>query len=200
MRKIWNRLQRKDYRDSYVAAHVSNTIAAQVFLMREREGWTQKQLADKTGMRQSRISALEDPNYENFEVGTLRRLASAFDVALTVRFEPFSALVLWTEDSSPSKFTPVSFAKDHYPIHVSVASGSVLLGTSIVSGGTHTFPTQLQPSIGTGGPIYGGVFTVSTHTQAAPKAGLSGTTNAQELLTKNQQSIVPQRLQSALGN
>jgi len=42
-------------------------------MLREKEGWTQKQLAQKAGMSQSRISALEDPNYENYEIGTFKR-------------------------------------------------------------------------------------------------------------------------------
>lgn len=81
-------------------------------MLREARGWTQKQLAEKCGMRQSRISTLEDPNYENFEAATLRRLASAFDVALTIRFIPFSELAGWTATLSPEKLTPKDFAHD----------------------------------------------------------------------------------------
>jgi transcriptional regulator with XRE-family HTH domain len=92
MIKIWKKLARKPYRDAFVGAHISNTVAGQIALLRTERGWTQKELAEKAGMKQSRISALEDPNYENFEVGTLRRIASAFDVALSVRFVSFSSL------------------------------------------------------------------------------------------------------------
>jgi transcriptional regulator with XRE-family HTH domain len=116
MNKIWKKMLRsKEYRDAYVAAHLSNTVAAQIFLLREREDWTQKQLADATGMRQSRISALEDPNYENFEVGTLRRLASAFDVALSIRFVPFSDVLVWAEYPSSDNLAPVPFKDDRCP-------------------------------------------------------------------------------------
>jgi transcriptional regulator with XRE-family HTH domain len=113
MRGIWKKMRSKEYRNSYVGAHLSNTVASQISLLREANGWTQKELADKSGMRQSRISALEDPNYENIEIGTLRRLASAFDVALTVRFVPFSELVEWTANLDPGKLTPASFHDDH---------------------------------------------------------------------------------------
>jgi len=102
----------KEYRDSYVAGHISNTVASQILMLREARGWTQKELADKTGMGQSRISALEDPNYENIQVGTLKRLASAFDVGLTVRFVPFSEIVTWTADLSSEKLLVPDFTND----------------------------------------------------------------------------------------
>ena len=78
----------KAYRDSFVAAHVSNTIAAQIVALRTQRNWTQTRLAKEAGMKQSRISALEDPNNENIETKTLIRLASAFDIGLMVLFCP----------------------------------------------------------------------------------------------------------------
>ena len=110
--KIWKKMARKAYRDGFVAAHVSNTVAAQIAKLREKEGWTQKELADRAGMNQSRVSALEDPNYENIEVATLRRLASAFDVALTVRFVPFSELARWTDTLSEEKLVVPKFDEE----------------------------------------------------------------------------------------
>lgn len=112
VKSLWKRMTNKEYRDSYVAAHISNTVSSQINLLREARGWTQKDLAKKAGMSQSRISALEDPNYENIEVGTLRRLASAFDVALTVRFIPYSELATWTAELSTEKMIVADFAND----------------------------------------------------------------------------------------
>src|SRR5712692_6655899 len=112
MSKIWKKMARKAYRDAFVAAHVSNTVASQIASLRNIRGWTQKQLADRADMRQSRISALEDPNYENIEVGTLRRLASAFDVGLTVRFVPFSELARWSAELSEEKLFVPTFEQE----------------------------------------------------------------------------------------
>ena len=92
MKTIWRRMSRKAYRDSFVVAHISNTVASQITRLRIANGWTQSQLAERAAMKQSRISALEDPNWTNVEVSTLQRIASAFDVALTVRFVAFSEL------------------------------------------------------------------------------------------------------------
>jgi transcriptional regulator with XRE-family HTH domain len=111
-KKIWKKMGRKAYRDAFVGAHVSNTVASQIAVLRAANGWTQTELAKQAGMKQSRISALEDPNYENIEVRTLRRLASAFDVALTVRFIPFSELAYWSDTLSESKLLVPKFEED----------------------------------------------------------------------------------------
>lgn len=125
-KKIWKMMQSKLRRDAYVSAHISNTVASQILMLREAKGWTQKQLAEKCGMRQSRISTLENPNYENFEASTLTRLASAFDVALTIRFIPFSELVGWTATLSSDKLTPVDFSHDKESTGTPVDVHSVL--------------------------------------------------------------------------
>lgn len=64
----------------------------QIRLLREQRGWSQSELARRCGMKQSRISVLEDVNHERWSVTTLRRLARAFDVSLLVRFEDFTTM------------------------------------------------------------------------------------------------------------
>src|SRR5438132_949996 len=61
--------------------------------LRESREWTQPQLAEAAGMSQPRISEMERPGERKPNLETLLRLASAFDVALQVRFVPFSELV-----------------------------------------------------------------------------------------------------------
>jgi len=63
-------------------------------------------------MLQPRISAMEAPGGAKFTLETLRRLASAFDVALVVRFAPFSDLVRWAEEFSPDTFSVAGFGED----------------------------------------------------------------------------------------
>ena len=92
-RQIIASLQEKDYRDAFVAAEISTTVPFQIREMRNARGWTQTQLADQTGQDQPTISKFEDPDYATFTITSLKRLASAFDVALAVRFVPFSELV-----------------------------------------------------------------------------------------------------------
>jgi transcriptional regulator with XRE-family HTH domain len=109
---IWRKLRNKEYRGSFVASQISNTIAAQIFSLREARGWTQAELAERAGMKQSRISDLEDPNYENYQTRTLVKLGSAFDVGVIVRFVPFSDLAQWSANLSPRDFLPTEFLKD----------------------------------------------------------------------------------------
>src|SRR5258708_9408160 len=104
-KEIVQSLADKGYRDAFVSAEIATTIPLQLKAMRAARGWTQKQLAAVAKMPQGRISILENPDYEGaMNVHTLERLASAFDVALVVRFAPFSEVVGWTSGLS---------AKDH---------------------------------------------------------------------------------------
>lgn len=108
-------MQRKEYRDSFVVAHVYDTISAQIRNLRQAHGWTQTELATRCGMKQSRISALEDPDRQNVETKTLMKVASAFDVALSVRFVPFSELAQWAGKLNDAALTPFSYDADALP-------------------------------------------------------------------------------------
>ena len=110
--QLWEKMRDKPYRDTFVAAHLSTNIAAQIQTIREQRGWTKKQLAQKAGMSPSRITVMEDPSYEKFTLTTLRRLASAFDVALIARFTAFSDLVNWVAELSPDKLETPEFERD----------------------------------------------------------------------------------------
>ena len=110
--QLWEKMRDKPYRDTFVAAHLSTNIAAQIQTIREQRGWTKKQLAQKAGMSPSRITVMEDPSYEKLTLTTLKRLASAFDVALIARFTPFSNLVDWVAELSPEKLETAEFERD----------------------------------------------------------------------------------------
>jgi transcriptional regulator with XRE-family HTH domain len=106
------RLRNKKYRDSFVASQISVGLPFQIRALREQRGWKQSQLAGKAEMLQPRISAMERPGGAKFNLETLRRLASAFDVALVVRFAPFSELVDWSDTFHADTFTIPSFDHD----------------------------------------------------------------------------------------
>jgi transcriptional regulator with XRE-family HTH domain len=113
--RLWDRFQDKEYRDEFVAAHIATTVAAQIEHMREARGLTQTQLAEKAGMVQARISVLEDPSYDKQSLTTLKRLASALDVGLVVRFAPFSEVLAWALTVSPQRLSVQPFAEDYTP-------------------------------------------------------------------------------------
>lgn len=109
-------LRNKEYRDAFVTEHIDTGIPFQIRALREQKGreWTQKELGIRTGMAQETISRLEDPNYGKLTLKTLKRLASAFDVALMVRFVPFSELVEWELHLTPDSLEALSFEEESY--------------------------------------------------------------------------------------
>lgn len=86
-------LSDKQYRDAFVASQIRIGLPMQCRALRESREWTQPRLAEAAGMSQPRISEIERPGERKLNLETLLRLASAFDVALQVRFVPFSQLV-----------------------------------------------------------------------------------------------------------
>jgi transcriptional regulator with XRE-family HTH domain len=110
--ELVHELQDKATRDAFVSSQMSIPLAFQILALREQRGMTQKQLAEKADMLQPRIAAMERPSGSEPNLRTLKRLASAFDVALVVRFVPFSKLVEWAETFSPDTFIVPSFNDD----------------------------------------------------------------------------------------
>lgn len=112
--RIIEDLRDKEYRDAFVTEHIDTGIPFQIRALREQGEWTQKDLANRTAMAQETISRVEDPNYGKLTLKTLKRLASAFDVALMVRFVPFSELVEWELHLTPDSLRALSFEEESY--------------------------------------------------------------------------------------
>lgn len=111
-KRLWQAFRDKEYRQVYAEGFSDSKIATQIKVLREQRGWTQQQLADAAGMRQSRIATMEDVNYSSWSIRTLRRVAAAFDVWLDVEFKECGAV--WTElrDLSRESLQRRSFHND----------------------------------------------------------------------------------------
>lgn len=105
-------IRNREYRHGLVSAQIEIDLPLQLRALRKQRGWTQPQLAERTGMKQSRFPVMEKPGGANFTLETLRRLAEAFDVALIVRFAPFSELLGWSETFDPENFNAPSFEEE----------------------------------------------------------------------------------------
>jgi len=92
----------KKFRDAYVYEHVRNGVPFQIRTLREERGWTQGKLGEVSAKPRNVITRLEDPNYGKFTLKTLLEIASAFDVAVLIKFVPFSRLLREYDDTSPS--------------------------------------------------------------------------------------------------
>lgn len=112
--KLKAELKDKEYRDAFVSEHITTGIPFQIRALRKQRGWTQKELAVRTGMRQERISVAENPNYSRFNLKTLKKIAASFDVALIVRFVPISELVEWELNLSFTSLEAISYGEDPY--------------------------------------------------------------------------------------
>jgi transcriptional regulator with XRE-family HTH domain len=110
LKAMINRLKKKEFRDAFVLSHITQGLAYQIYELRTQRGWTQKELAEKLGLkRQSAVARMEDPSYGKLSISTLVKLSSVFDVALSIRFQTYSKFLIEVEDVSPAALRAESF-------------------------------------------------------------------------------------------
>lgn len=83
-----------EYAHAYMESHAVSRLAAQIFALRKQRGWSQAQLAEKSGVAQERISKIESADFTSLTMKTLQKFSRAFDVNLSVVFNTFSAGML----------------------------------------------------------------------------------------------------------
>ena len=102
----------KAYRDAYVQSQIRTVLPFQLRSLRTAKKISQEDVAERAGMAQPRISDLERPTGRMPNLETLCRIASAFDVALEVRFVPFSELIRNSEIFDPDTFPVKTFDEE----------------------------------------------------------------------------------------
>jgi transcriptional regulator with XRE-family HTH domain len=110
--ELFDYLSNPDVRHLYLDSSIRHLIATQLKSMREAREWSQIEAGQEVGMKQSAIARLEDPRYSRTTLSTLKRLAKAFDVALIVRFAPFSEFISWTAQINEACLAPPSFDEE----------------------------------------------------------------------------------------
>jgi transcriptional regulator with XRE-family HTH domain len=112
--ELLDELEDREYREAFVEAHAKDTVAFQIRNLRKANDWEQRDLAEKLGNAalQPMISRYENPDYGRYSITTLLELAKAFDVALVVRFAPYSELVEWDWQTNSSTLAPRAYSKD----------------------------------------------------------------------------------------
>ncbi|HEX9828483.1 MAG TPA: helix-turn-helix domain-containing protein [Flavobacteriaceae bacterium] len=88
--KLIQKFKDKEYAHAYVDEFLNAYIATQIKVLRNQCKKTQAELAELADMKQTRISVLENINYDMWSISTLKKLAHAFDLTLNVSFETFS--------------------------------------------------------------------------------------------------------------
>src|SRR4030067_794174 len=110
--RLFNRLKNKRFRHAFVSAQVDTGLAFQIRALRQKEGWSQADLASELGTSQNVICRLENPSYGKASISTLKKLASVFDVALVVRLVRFSTLINEVLNLSPEAIAVEKFRED----------------------------------------------------------------------------------------
>lgn len=109
--KLINRLlHERDFRAAYIRAKLDVLIPSQLRALRNEK--TQSQIAEETGMKQARISAMETPGLVNFNRETLVRMAATHNVGLVVKFVPFSEMLEWENGYSQDDFNIARLSED----------------------------------------------------------------------------------------
>jgi transcriptional regulator with XRE-family HTH domain len=102
----------KDYRHGYADEFLNSSIATQLKVLREQRNWSQEELARRAEMLQPRISVMENVNYSSWSINTLRKLAEAFDLTLSVSFEGFGQRLVDIERFNRESLERFSFDED----------------------------------------------------------------------------------------
>jgi transcriptional regulator with XRE-family HTH domain len=96
-----------EFRYAVDEAFADIRIARQLKERRETKPLTQRELAEKAEMKQSRISELEGLNYSAWTVSTLRRLAKALGVHFVFSFKTWEEYTLEIKaDVRPASVAP----------------------------------------------------------------------------------------------
>jgi transcriptional regulator with XRE-family HTH domain len=138
---LLTRLNNAEYRAAFVSSLINSTIAYQIRGLRKKNDLDQAELGALTGMKQTAISRLENPDYGNLSVNTLKRIAKALDVGLIVRFAPYSDIVRWRLSMSQADMAPPSFARDRM-MHAGIQA--------FFHGDTHTTVRPIRSNTGPG--------------------------------------------------
>jgi len=91
---------------------IASRLTAQIKALRDARGWDYKAFAEQLGKKVSWVYRLEDPNEPPPKISTLLEVAAACDVALDVRFCPYSRILDEVTSLSPNSFGVPSFNQE----------------------------------------------------------------------------------------
>ena len=93
-------IKNKKFRDAFVYEQVKTGIPYQMRAIRKERKWKQGDMGEAVGKPRNVINRLENPSYGKLTLKTLFEIASGCEVALLVKFVPFSRLLKEYEDVS----------------------------------------------------------------------------------------------------
>jgi predicted XRE-type DNA-binding protein len=110
MSTLKEELKDSEYRRAYAESFANTMIATQIRLL--RGDMTQQEFGELVGVKQSRISAMEDENYSSWSTKSLKQIAGGKDVVFLGRFVSFGELLGWSTRFSKETLTVPSYRDD----------------------------------------------------------------------------------------
>jgi len=141
--RLIDRLRDKTYRRAYVEDFGDAYLATQIKVLREQRNLTQTEFANLVGVRQSQVCRWENVNNSGWQLRSLKSIARALDVVLSVQFESFGQVMPRIEMFSRDQLERPSFAED--PVFENAVATASL---EIVTGGTGDLATALPVTSG----------------------------------------------------
>jgi len=147
-----------DFAHAYMEGHSVSRIAAQIHALRKQRGWTQAELAKKSGIAQERISLLESADFESLTLKTLNKLSRAFDVNLKVNFESFSDGIIDVVKLNPENLAVTPREPDLKALRINIGRPCVITVSSqsnptmtgaVLTSGTTAIGTGFKVSLAT---------------------------------------------------
>jgi transcriptional regulator with XRE-family HTH domain len=108
---LTEKLAEKEYRHAFVETEIRRGLPLQIRAIREAREMSQKNLGEAATIPQANISRIENTRDSFLSFATLLRIAAAFDVALVVKFAPFSELEEWA-NCPLSQLVPPDFSTE----------------------------------------------------------------------------------------
>jgi predicted XRE-type DNA-binding protein len=138
-----------DYRRAYADSFANSVIATQIRLLRGT--MTQKEFAELVGIKQSRVSAMEDENYASWSTRMLKRIAARKDVVFLGRFYSFGEFLnRHVRNFSEDDLRVPDFANDPYFAVRPSLSGTVSTATTSQPSLTTVAKTSINLTAGVG--------------------------------------------------
>jgi transcriptional regulator with XRE-family HTH domain len=95
-KKFQNLLADKNLNESIQDARLCNDIAIDLYTLRVQAGLTQKELAEKLGVKQSNISRWEQPGYQGYKVKGLSKIVRMLGGKLELKIsKPAGSLCMY---------------------------------------------------------------------------------------------------------
>ena len=83
-----NELKNPEFRQHFEEERRALSLAMKIADLRQKNGWTQKDLAKEMGTSQQVVSRIESGSYDGFTLKTLERIAEATKTHLRIDFLP----------------------------------------------------------------------------------------------------------------